>query len=121
MSKEGLIPETLSKALGYSGSEKIARLTRKPKEGESEKLPSFTILADISNMFENLNIRWLLTGNGEPYIIIEGGKHIDYVKEENKIEFLKELLDEKTKEALELKKQLDQIMDGNNKNKHRYG
>jgi hypothetical protein len=47
------------KYLGYDSSEKINRLK---KENTS---PSFEILNDISNKFENINPGWLLTGNGE--------------------------------------------------------
>lgn len=56
---------SLSKSFGYDSPEKIYRLIRKPKEGEPEKLPSFTILADLANMFDDLNMTWLLTGEGE--------------------------------------------------------
>lgn len=45
--------------LGYKSSEKINRLK---KEGTS---PSFEILSDISNKFEDINVEWLLTGKGK--------------------------------------------------------
>lgn len=44
--------------LGYKSSEKINRLK---KEGTN---PSFEILSDISNKFEDVNVEWLLTGKG---------------------------------------------------------
>jgi len=49
----------LAKELGYKSSEKISRLFR--KDGAN---PSVDIILDISNRFEDLNIEWLLTGNG---------------------------------------------------------
>ena len=45
--------------LGYKSMEKINRLQ---KEGTT---PSYQILFDISNKFENINANWLLTGKGE--------------------------------------------------------
>ena len=44
--------------LGYDSSEKINRLK------DQNKYPSYTILNDISNKFENVNAKWLLTGKG---------------------------------------------------------
>lgn len=44
--------------LGYKSSEKINRL-KKPNTK-----PSVDILLDISNKFEDVNLRWLLTGKG---------------------------------------------------------
>ncbi|MBK6263521.1 S24 family peptidase [Marivirga sp. S37H4] len=44
--------------LGYSSAEKLYRLKRSP----SAK-PSFDIIHDISNKFEILDLRWLITGN----------------------------------------------------------
>jgi predicted house-cleaning noncanonical NTP pyrophosphatase (MazG superfamily) len=46
------------KYLGYASSEKINRLK---KENTS---PSFEILKDISNKFEEISPEWLLTGKG---------------------------------------------------------
>jgi phage repressor protein C with HTH and peptisase S24 domain len=45
--------------LGYASMEKINRLQ---KDGTS---PSYDILVDISNKFENISPEWLLTGKGE--------------------------------------------------------
>lgn len=45
--------------LKYDSAEKIYRLKNE------NKLPSFEILQDISNKFENINIDWLVTGRGE--------------------------------------------------------
>ena len=49
----------LSQSLGYRQSEKIYRLFRAENP---TALPSAEILEDISNKFENLDVRWLLTG-----------------------------------------------------------
>ncbi|MGL5912871.1 MAG: hypothetical protein ACRCZB_01810 [Bacteroidales bacterium] len=44
--------------LGYSSSERINRLR---EEGNN---PSFEIIEDIANKFEEINMRWLITGEG---------------------------------------------------------
>ena len=44
--------------LGYNSSEKLNRLK---KEGAK---PSFDILEDIANKFEDIDVHWLLTGKG---------------------------------------------------------
>lgn len=51
----------LSKFLGYNSPEKLLRLGR-----EGNKAPSYDIIADFTNKFADLNLRWFLTGNGEP-------------------------------------------------------
>lgn len=53
---------SFSVALGYKSSEKISRLFRDENENAN---PSAEILQDIANKFADLNIVWLLTGNGE--------------------------------------------------------
>ncbi len=60
MEKNDMNALQLSHLLGYKQSEKIYRLFR---EENSTALPSAEILEDISNKFENLDIRWLLTGH----------------------------------------------------------
>lgn len=50
--------------LGYDSPEKISRLLRKSKN-DKPAMPSFEIVADISNKFDWLNCGWLLTGKGE--------------------------------------------------------
>ncbi|AWO01142.1 hypothetical protein DLD77_05275 [Chitinophaga alhagiae] len=49
-----------SRCLNYNSCEKVARLFR--IEGAK---PSVDIVKDIAQNFEELNIRWLLTGDGE--------------------------------------------------------
>lgn len=51
--------QSLYPLLGYKSPEKIYRLFRK-----TEAKHSADILSDISNTFDNLNMRWILTGKG---------------------------------------------------------
>lgn len=46
--------------LGYDKAEKISRLLRNEKNK-----PSYEILVDIANNCTDLNIEWLITGEGE--------------------------------------------------------
>lgn len=50
----------LSDKLGYHSPEKLYRLGR----GNKNK-PSFDIIMDLTNKFDNLNLNWLLRGEGE--------------------------------------------------------
>jgi len=52
----------LAEKLGYSSPQKIYRL----KQEENSK-PSYDILLDFSNKFEDLNLRWFITGKGDPF------------------------------------------------------
>ncbi|AZA87124.1 transcriptional regulator [Chryseobacterium shandongense] len=52
------VPE-LARALGYSSPEKLYRLKK-----ENAK-PSIDILQDLSNKFEDLDLNWFVTGEGE--------------------------------------------------------
>ena len=52
--------------MGYSSPEKLYRTGRQNEKGEFLK-PSFDIIEDIANLFDDLNIRWLVTGIGEPF------------------------------------------------------
>ncbi|WP_341842557.1 hypothetical protein [Chitinophaga caseinilytica] len=54
-----LSTSAFTRILEYKSCEKIARLFR--SEGAK---PSVDIVADIANRFADLNIRWLLTGEG---------------------------------------------------------
>lgn len=49
--------------MGYSNPEKVLRLGR-----VKDSSPSYDIIADFTNMFEDLNIRWLLIGEGSPLL-----------------------------------------------------
>lgn len=49
----------LADVLGYSSAEKLYRLNRKP-----DAKPSFEIIEDLSNKFDDLNIKWFVSGKG---------------------------------------------------------
>lgn len=51
-----------SQQLNYKSPEKISRLIR---DNDKETKPSYDIIKDIANSFENINIVWLITGKGE--------------------------------------------------------
>lgn len=88
--------------LGYKSPEKINRLK---KEGTK---PSYDIIVDITTHFEDINIVWLLTGNGNmftakgsgssketnaaklDYIIKQNQKIIDYFDEYDIIRSIEE-------------------------------
>ncbi|OEJ99788.1 hypothetical protein [Roseivirga misakiensis] len=53
----------LAKKLGYDKPERLYRLKRDP-----EARPSFEVLEDLTNLFESLNLRWLITGEGQQEI-----------------------------------------------------
>lgn len=57
---KNLSTSAFSRQLNYSSCEKVARLFR--IQGAK---PSVDILKDIAQHFEELNMRWLLTGDGE--------------------------------------------------------
>ena len=53
----------LAEYLGYAKPEKLYRLKR---DGNAK--PSADIIEDFTNKFEDLNIRWFITGNGIPFV-----------------------------------------------------
>lgn len=57
------IPD-LANYLGYDSAEKLYRLKR-----DQEAKPSVDIIVDFSNKFEDLNVRWFLTGKGNAFQI----------------------------------------------------
>ena len=70
-------PHDLAMKLGYEHSEKIQRLLRSPKNN-----PSYSILQDIANKFDNVNPKWLLTGEGEPLIDAHPNAHLNAYPEQ---------------------------------------
>jgi len=58
----------LADKLGYASPQKIYRL----KQEENSK-PSYDIIFDLSNKFEDLNLRWFITGKGEPFSSLQTG------------------------------------------------
>ena len=57
---KNMTASAFSRRLNYNSCEKVARLFR--IQGAK---PSVDIIKDIAQQFEELNIRWLLTGDGE--------------------------------------------------------
>jgi hypothetical protein len=52
----------LANLLGYGSPQKIYRLKQ-----EEDAKPSYDMIKDFSSKFEDLNLRWFLTGDGEPF------------------------------------------------------
>ncbi len=64
--------------LNWSSSEKINRLK------DEKKNPSIDMIVEISNKFEDINIKWLLTGKGN--MLENGGvdeAEVTFLKEKN--------------------------------------
>ena len=59
----------LANILGYDKPQKIYRLKQ-----EEDSKPSYDIIRDFSIKFKDLNLRWFITGEGEPFHIVEYGK-----------------------------------------------
>lgn len=53
---------SFAKELGYKSSEKLRRVVK-----EDNAYPSYTIIYDIAKMFANLNMKWLITGEGSMF------------------------------------------------------
>lgn len=52
----------LADSLGYASPQKIYRLK------QEDCKPSFDIIRDFSNKFEDLNLRWFITGEGDAFV-----------------------------------------------------
>lgn len=52
----------LTDALGYKSTEKLYRLGRNP-----DNKPSFQIIEDLTNLFDNVDLRYLITGEKSVY------------------------------------------------------
>lgn len=63
----GSVNEFATNYLGYKSSQKINRLK------DAGTSPSFEILSDISNKFEDIDANWLLSGEGS---MIKGSKEV---------------------------------------------
>lgn len=59
----------LANILGYDKPQKIYRLKQ-----EEDSKPSYDIIKDFSIKFKDLNLRWFITGEGEPFYTQEYGK-----------------------------------------------
>lgn len=66
----------LAKALGYKSPEKLYRLER-----DKNASPSFQILTDISNLFESIDMSWLITGNTDYTHTFKPVNNIDSVSD----------------------------------------
>ncbi len=77
--------QELSKKMGYTSAEKLYRLERDPNAK-----PSFQMLLDISNTFVNLDMNWLLSGNGDykkkSGLEIEATDHVYRLKTDKNVE-----------------------------------
>ena len=83
------ISDFAKNGLQYASSEKINRLKK-----ENNK-PSFEILLDISNKFDDVNLNWLITGRGKLLIDDDSvheqnstygnSKDLDLIKSKDKI------------------------------------
>ena len=86
--------------LGYKSSEKINRLKAKDKN------PSYDIITDIANKFENINLRWLLTGDGE---MLQNSSKKSIENPEKCLEKLTNYIDKLEKENEKLKKENEKL------------
>ena len=66
----------LASFLGYSSPQKIYRL----RQAENSK-PSYDIIQDFSKKFEDLNMRWFITGEGEPFITPNAQNSLNIIAE----------------------------------------
>ncbi len=73
-------PHELAKRLGYPSAEKLYRLDRKVNAK-----PSADIITDISNLFEHLNLRWLLSGKGSITIPINDNSSISIEEDKSSV------------------------------------
>lgn len=54
--------QDLALSLGYKSPEKLYRLDRVNEKTGKPNNPSFDLLVDLANKFENMDVRWLVTG-----------------------------------------------------------
>jgi hypothetical protein len=76
-------PSDLAIRMGYTNPEKLYRLSRKP-----DAKPSADILQDFSNLFEDANMNFILTGRGEKL------KSVDYYNYDSNLSHINEPLEE---------------------------
>jgi hypothetical protein len=84
----------LAAVLEYGSPQKIYRL----RQAEDSK-PSYDIIQDFSNKFEDLNMRWFITGEGEPFTTSVTRKNMvaeptENYKTQSEIERLKNKINE---------------------------
>jgi transcriptional regulator with XRE-family HTH domain len=105
-----LTTNSFATILGYASSEKIARLFRK-----NDANPSYDIIYDITNKFVEINIEWLITGEGE--MLKENTKEqaeiqpatVSVPAGDGLVEYLKEQLKEKNEETKALNNEIKEL------------
>lgn len=106
--------QKLSEFLEYKSPEKLYRLER-----DQTAKPSFAILLDIANKFENVNMNWLITGDGEMEVQEDGQQGISRVRlleiieliEDHEKEFMQLRQFRRLIERLATKEYIDKVMD----------
>jgi len=88
-----LNPNSFSKSIGLSGNSTISRIVK------SKTMPSYETLSLICDTYDWINIRWLMTGEGEMLRSDQKDESIDVLKE--KIEYQKDLI-KTLKETLDM-------------------
>lgn len=99
----------LSRALNYKSSEKLYRLKR-----SDDNKPSFSVIEDLANLFDNIDLEYLITGirsdsNREEQTEVTEDPRSDY---STKARLLQTLFDE---DSAELNAKIDRILDNQDK------
>lgn len=104
------ISDFAKNGLHYASSEKINRLKK-----ENNK-PSFEILLDISNKFEDINLNWLITGRGKmeisedaTYKVSEQSSGYSNSKDSDLIKSKDKIIELLEAEILRMKKEITQL------------
>jgi transcriptional regulator with XRE-family HTH domain len=82
---------SFSKAIGLSNNVTIGNIANGVKK------PSFEVLEKIIQSFDNINVRWLITGEGEP-LITPGDNKTDCASCREKDRIIKELQEQSIKD-----------------------
>lgn len=88
-----LNPNSFSKSIGLTGNSTISRIVK------GKTMPSYETLLLICDTYDWLNIRWLMTGEGEMIRSDQKDESIDVLKD--KIEYQKGLI-KTLKETLDM-------------------
>ncbi len=81
----------LTRALKYKSTEKLYRLKR-----SNDNKPSFTIIEDLTNLFDSIDLEYLVTGKRTKYEALNELNNAEEVTSvyKTKVELLKSLLNE---------------------------
>jgi len=82
----GLNPNSFSKSIGLSGNSTIARIIK------GQTTPSYDTLSAICETYNWINIRWLMTGEGEMILPDQEDQVVDIEALKEKIEYQKRLI-----------------------------